>query len=68
MAVAGGVTTAYRCWAKDGKMATERTSMLKSECASVDKALEVLTQNGSCVVASADIPTLRGRLHEIGMG
>ena len=68
MAIGGGVTTAFRCSAKDGKMATEQTSMLKSECASVDKALEVLAQNGSCVVASADIPTLRRRLHEIGMG
>lgn len=68
VAIAGGMTTAYKCRVQEHRLTVETTTYPKSECANVEAALEILARGESCIVASADIPALRIRLLVLGIG
>ncbi len=71
MAQAGGVTTAYRCRIESGDVGgllrTTFTSMLRTECATVDDALLRLQRNETVTVAGGDMAQLRTRLAGLGV-
>ena len=69
MAAGGSVTVAYRCRVVDEtKLATEYTSMLRTECAAVDDAVQRLNQGETVTVAGSDMGQLRSRLASFGIG
>lgn len=61
MAISGGATTAYACQIVGGELTTERTTRLRSACATVDDALQRLAAGERVVVA------LRDRLQRAGV-
>lgn len=63
MAVSGGMTTAYKCKMCDGALHVDRTTYPRNRCADVDAALTAMADGETVIVASADIPALRARLH-----
>ena len=67
MAVSGGATTAYVCQVHDWRLICEPTTRLRSECATVDHALQVLAKGERCVVAGSDMAALRVRLQQAGV-
>lgn len=73
MAMSGGEMTAYRCWVvgydqPGGKLLTEHAARLRTECATVDDAVDRLIAGGTVVVAWSDIGQLRTRLAGFGIG
>ena len=60
MAVSGGATTAYVCQVHDWRLVCQPTTRLRSECATVDHALQVLA-------AGSDMAVLRMRLQQAGV-
>ena len=68
MAVAGGITTAYKCQVSEYRLHVQSTSYPKAECANIEAAIQMLQAGESCIVASADIPALRQRLQGLGVG
>lgn len=67
MAVAGGITTAYKCQVSEYRLEVQSTSYPKAECKSIEAACAILERGESCIVASADIPALRQRLRALGV-
>ena len=67
MAVSGGATTAYVCQVHDWRLVCKPTTRLRSECAPVDHALQVLAAGERCVVAGSDMAALRDRLRRAGV-
>ena len=65
MAVAGGITSAYRFRLVAGSVKVEPTSYPKAECAGVEDAIAALARGEAPVVASADVPALRERLRAV---
>lgn len=62
-------TVAYRCRVVDEtKLMTEYTSMLRTECATVDDAAQRLLRGESVTVAGSDMGQLRSRLASFGIG
>lgn len=55
MAVAGGATTAYFVWLRDGKVACERTTCLSSECDAPADAVELVKRNEKATVMGSDM-------------
>ena len=69
MAAGGSVTTAYTCKVVDEvKLKTEHTPRLRTECARVDDAAELLLRGQEVVVAGSDMGPLRSRLASFGIG
>lgn len=69
MAIAGGVTAAYRCQVVDGWLQVQYAATQRSLCAqSVDVALERLQAGELVTVAGSDMPALRTRLAGLGIG
>ena len=68
MAISGGATTAYVVQVHDWQLTTQPTTRLRSECATVDHALQVLERGERCVVAGSDMAALRERLRRAGVG
>ncbi len=62
MAVAGGMTTAYRCNVSDNSLIAAPTTYPTRDCANVEAALEILGRGETCIVAAADMSALRARL------
>lgn len=62
MAVAGGATTAYMCRVIGGELLVYRTTTLRSECATVDDAVQRLARCETVTVAGGDMAELRRRL------
>lgn len=67
MAVAGGATTAYACQVIGGELLVYRTTMLRSECATVDEAVAMLARGEVATVAGGDMAELRRRLAAEGV-
>lgn len=67
MAIAGGMTTAYKCRVHEYVLKVEPTTYPKAECANVEAAVAILERGETCIVASADIPQLRQRLAGLGV-
>ena len=67
MAVSGGATTAYVVQVHDWQLVATPTTRLRSECATVDHALQVLAAGERCVVAGSDMAALRMRLQQAGV-
>ena len=68
MAVSGGATTAYVCQVHDWQLTAQPTTRLRTECATVDHALQILARGERCVVAGSDMAALRDRLRRAGVG
>lgn len=72
MAVSGGACSAYKCsvlWDDiGGQLRTQFTTMLRTECAAVDAAVERLRRGETVTVAGADMAMLRTRLAGLGVG
>ena len=62
MAQGGGVTTAYICRVQANELTTLPTSRMRTDCATVDHAYEVLSRGEAVVVAGSDMEALRQRL------
>ena len=62
MAQSGGVTTAYICRLQANELQTMPTSRMRTDCATVDHAYEVLSRGEAVVVAGSDMQALRRRL------
>ena len=62
MAQSGSVTTAYICRVQANQLTTLPTSRLRTDCATVDHAYEVLSRGEAVVVAGSDMEALRQRL------
>lgn len=62
MAVAGGMTSAYRCSVQDNALIAAPTTYPSRDCANVEAALEILGRGETCIVAAADMSALRARL------
>ena len=67
MAVSGGATTAYVVQVHDWQLVATPTTRLRSECATVDHALQILARGERCVVAGSDMAALRMRLQQVGV-
>ena len=67
MAVSGGATSAYICQVHDWQLMATSTTRLRTECATVDHALQVLERGERCVVAGSDMAALRDRLQRAGV-
>ena len=67
MAVSGGATTAYVCQVSGYELTVAPTTRLRTNCATVDHALEVLARGESVVVAGSDMAALRTRLQGAGV-
>ncbi|MBP8292292.1 MAG: hypothetical protein KAX65_05935, partial [Caldilineaceae bacterium] len=62
MAVAGGMTSAYRCSVSDNSLIAAPTTYPSRDCANVEAALQILGRGETCIVAAADMSALRARL------
>jgi len=67
MAIAGGMTTAYRCQVSEYKLTATPTTCLRNECANVEAAVAILERGEACVVAGFDMAQLRQRLAGLGV-
>ena len=68
MAVSGGTTSAYRCRVNEYQLEASPTAALRSECANVAAAVEILSRGEACTVAGSDMMQLRQRLAGHGIG
>ena len=68
MAVAGGMTTAYKCQVQEYQLTATPTTYPKSNCVKVELALAQLQTGETVIVASSDIAQLRQRLAGLGVG
>ena len=69
VAMAGGVTAAYRCQVVDGWLRVNYQAALRSQCAeSLDLALQRLQAGEIVTVAGCDMALLRTRLAQNGVG
>lgn len=68
MAVSGSVTTAYRCQVQEYRLTTVHDPKLRSECATVDDAIQRLERGEAVTVAGSDMGQLRSRLAGLGIG
>lgn len=66
MAVAGGATTAYRCWVQDDFLQVARTTTLRTQCVDVKDALLPLSRGEVVTVAGSDMAALREALKNEG--
>jgi len=62
MAIAGGMTSAYRCNVSDNALIAAPTTYPGKDCANVEAAMAILARGESCIVAASDMSTLRARL------
>jgi hypothetical protein len=67
MAVAGGITTAYKCQVSEYRLHVQSTSYPKAECANIEAAIQMLQAGESCIVAGGDVAKLRQRLASFGV-
>ena len=67
MAIAGGMTTAYRCRIDTFELRRDPTTYPSRECATVDTAMEMLERGESVIVAANDMERLRQRLASFGI-
>lgn len=67
VAVAGSATTAYSCMISGYELAAIPTTRARSECATVDDALQRLAKGERVVVAGSDMAALRDRLRRAGV-
>lgn len=67
MAAGGGATTAYECRVQADKLETKPTSKLRTDCATVDHAYEVLSRGETVTVAGSDMMRLRSKLAAFGV-
>lgn len=67
MAVGGSVTAAFRCQVHEYRLTATPTSTLRSECANVAAAVEILGRGETCTVAGFDMEQLRQRLAGLGV-
>ena len=67
VAVSGSATTAYSCMISGYELTVNRTTRARSECATVDDALQRLARGERVVVAGSDMAALRDRLHRAGV-
>lgn len=69
MAIAGGVTAAYRCQVVDGWLRVKYSPMPRGHCAdTVEQAVELLRNGHQVIVAGADMAALRTALAGSGVG
>ena len=68
MAVSGGVTSAYRCQVRDGRLETQHAPRLRSECNTIDEAVPHLERGEVVVIAGSDMGKLRTKLASYGIG
>ena len=67
MAIAGGACSAYRCWVIAGELFVSATTRLRTDCATVDDAIQRLSRGEAVTVAGADMPALRRVLAREGV-
>jgi rRNA-processing protein FCF1 len=67
VAVSGGATTAYSCIISGMELSTAPTTRLRSECATVDDAMQRLAAGDRVVVAGSDMAALQDRLRRAGV-
>ena len=67
VAVSGSATTAYSCMISGYKLTVNQTTRARSECATVDDALQRLAKGERVVVAGSDVAALRDRLQRAGV-
>lgn len=60
--------SAYRCQVQDYRLSTTHEPKRRSDCATVDDAVQRLQKGESVVVASSDMGSLRSRLSGLGIG
>lgn len=68
MAIAGGMTTAYRCQVQEFRLFTDKTTYPSTECANIEAAVAILERGESVIVAAGDVAKLRQRLASFGIG
>jgi hypothetical protein len=68
MAVAGGVTTAYRMWTDDVKLCMHATSTLKDLCDPPDQAIKAIQAGKVATVAMCDVDTVRMAVQKAKVG
>lgn len=69
MAMAGGVTAAYRCQVRENWLHVEYRAMPRAHCAdTVEQAIERLERGEQVIVAGGDMGQLRTRLASLGIG
>lgn len=66
-AVGGSVTAAFDCQVIEYKLIAKPTSVLRSECANVEAAVEILKRNEAAVVAGFNMEMVRQRLASDGI-
>ena len=49
------------------ELTCQPTTLLRTECATVDHALQILARGERCVVAGSDMAALRMRLQQVGV-
>lgn len=67
MAAGGSATTAYECRVQADKLETKPTTKLRTDCATVDHAYEVLSRGETVTVAGSDMMRLRSKLAAFGV-
>lgn len=60
--------SAYRCQVVDGQLITLHEPRARTECATVDDAMQRLQCGAAVVVAGVDMGPLRTRLASFGIG
>ena len=67
MAVSGGRRRRMWCQVHGWQLTCQPTARLRTECATVDHALQILARGERCVVAGSDMAALRMRLQQVGV-
>jgi len=55
------------CQVHGYELTCQPTTRLRTECATVDHALQILARGERCVVAGSDMAALRMRLMQVGV-
>lgn len=67
LAIAGGATTAYRCQVIGSELFVSRTTIQRSECDTIDAALQKLSSGEWTIVTGSAMAELRRLLAEQGV-
>lgn len=68
MAIAGGMTQAWKCKMQEYQLTATQTTYPKADCTKVEPALAQLQAGETVIVAGSDIAQLRQRLDGLGVG
>ena len=68
MAIAGGMTGAYKCQIQEYRLTADKTTYPSKDCANIEAAVTILGRGESCIVAAGDVAKLRQRLASFGIG